>query len=384
MLFNFDIPVKMISGEGCVLNNSAKFSELGKRAVIVTGAHSAKLSGALDDVTAALDKEGIAYTVFDGIKANPSLSDCKAAGDLAKSFEADFIVGIGGGSPLDAARAAAVYAAGEYERPEDIYKDFKKTIPLICVGTTSGTGSEVDGSSVLSADGTGFKRSISGKQLYARYAFCDYRYTMSMSLRGTVSTGLDALCHALESWFSKAKTEAVLCMSRRAVELIFPWLERMSQGWFEPDNAEMRREMYYGSLWAGLSIGLVGTGFPHPMGYPLTELGGLPHGIACAVWERSFIEHSLKHCEESDKKLLLAAVGSVERLYNMLGTLTENNVTISESAVRAIGDRLSTASNTGRTLGDFSPADGEKIAKELFLKEGQSKPVEGSWLFGEK
>ncbi len=383
MLFDFSIPVKTISGEGCVVKNSGRLRELGRRALIVTGASSAKRSGALDDVTAALDKEGIAYEVFDGIKANPRLSDCMAAGERAKRTRAEFIIGIGGGSALDGARAAAVYAAGEYDRPGDIYADFSKTLPLVCVGTTAGTGSEVDGSSVLSADDTGLKKSISGKHLYAKYAFCDYRYTMSMGLRGTVSTGLDALCHALESWLSKAQTEPVVCMSRRAVELLFPWLERMAGGRFEPDCADMRRDMYYGSLWAGLSIGLVGTGFPHPMGYPLTELGGLPHGIACAVWERAFVEHSLKNCSAADRRMLDAAVGGVERLYDVLGRLTANDLSISQQTVKAIGDRLSTAANTRRTLGSFGPSDGEAIASGLFLKPGQQEAVKGGWLFGE-
>ncbi len=382
MLFDMYLPVETISGEGCVGHNADKFASLGKTALIVTSANAAAKSGALGDVTAALSSAGIEYGIYNKITANPLLSACFEAGEMAKELGAEFVIGIGGGSALDASRAAAVFAAGNYAQSEDIYKDFSRMLPLVCIGTTAGTGSEVDGSAVLTVDETGKKRSISGTELYARYAFCDSRYTATMNLRNTVSTGLDALCHALESWFSTDLRETSGLMSRRATELIYPWLKKMSEGWFDPEDMDMRRDMYYGSLWAGLTIGLVGTGFPHPMGYILTENGGVPHGAACAIFEKEFLIQSLKEADPAEREKLFAITGGEEPLYKMLDILSANDITISSEAALMIKDRLASAKNTARTLGVFNPEIGMKLAERMFLNLAQDQPVDGDWTFG--
>ena len=142
MDFSFCMPAKVLVGSGIVGQNAALLGSLGSRCLLVTGKNSARLSGALDDVTAALDSQDIPWSVFDGIGQNPLLSSCHAAGQAAREFGADFLVGIGGGSPLDAAKAAAVYAANPELSPRDIYGGHKNpALPFALVGTTSGTGS---------------------------------------------------------------------------------------------------------------------------------------------------------------------------------------------------------------------------------------------------
>ncbi|MBQ2755825.1 MAG: iron-containing alcohol dehydrogenase, partial [Oscillospiraceae bacterium] len=103
---NFHMPVRMISGKDCVVKNSAEFAKLGKRCLIITGRTSAKKCGALDDCIDALTAHDIAYRVFDKVEQNPTFTNCTDAGRAAADFKADFIVGIGGGSPLDVAKAA--------------------------------------------------------------------------------------------------------------------------------------------------------------------------------------------------------------------------------------------------------------------------------------
>ena len=165
-------------------------SALGSRCLIVTGRNSAKASGALDDCTAALDEHGVPWQVFDGIGQNPLLSSCHAAGTAARDFGADFLIGIGGGSPLDGVKAAAVYAANPELTPPDVYGGWKNpALPFALIGTTAGTGSEVTRVSVLTHDGTGRKKSISGPDLYARISLGDpRRYTASLPRRFTIST----------------------------------------------------------------------------------------------------------------------------------------------------------------------------------------------------
>ena len=111
--YHFDLPVRLYAGEGCVRRDGAAMKALGSRCLLVTGPTSAKKSGALEDVTAVLEEQGIAWALFDQVRQNPLLSACKEAGSQARAFGAQFIVGIGGGSPLDAAKAVAVFAAND-------------------------------------------------------------------------------------------------------------------------------------------------------------------------------------------------------------------------------------------------------------------------------
>ena len=219
MDFSFYMPARMLVGDGVVAQNAPLLAGLGTRCLLVTGKNSARISGALEDVTAALDSQGIPWQVFDGIGQNPLLSACHAAGRAAREFGADFLIGIGGGSPLDGAKAAAVYAANPELAPREIYGGHSvPALPFALVGTTAGTGSEVTRVSVLSDDETGRKRSISTPDLYARLSFGDpRRYTASLSRRFTISTALDAVAHAVESYF--AKTADPITRDRKSTRL---------------------------------------------------------------------------------------------------------------------------------------------------------------------
>ena len=121
MDFNLNVPVRVLSGEGVLSQNAARLKAFGKCCLIVTGKHSAALSGALDDMKNALRAQDVDFAVYSEIGPNPLLSACRKAGTLARDMGADFIVGIGGGSALDAAKAAAVYAANPDFAPTDIY-----------------------------------------------------------------------------------------------------------------------------------------------------------------------------------------------------------------------------------------------------------------------
>ena len=205
MNFSFFMPAQLLVGDNIVEENSALLAGLGTRCLLVTGKSSAKKSGALDDVTAALDSHGIPWQVFDGVGQNPLLSACHAAGAAAREFGADFLIGIGGGSPLDATKGAAIYAANPELTGRDIYDGHQNpALPFALVGTTSGTGSEVTRVAVLTDDETGRKRSVATPDLYARVSLGDpRRYTASLPRRFTISTALDAVAHSVESYFAK-------------------------------------------------------------------------------------------------------------------------------------------------------------------------------------
>ena len=153
---DFYMPTRVFFGENALQKGKAMLLAAGRHAFIVTGKSSAKKCGALDELTALLYDNGIAFTIYDGVLENPPLMDCYEAGKKAALCGADFVIGIGGGSPLDAAKAIAAFAANKDIAPMDIYDDKKrkgKTLPLFAIPTTAGTGSEVNNYSVLTLEG---------------------------------------------------------------------------------------------------------------------------------------------------------------------------------------------------------------------------------------
>lgn len=297
---NVYMPVRCINGKKAVTENSALLASLGKRCLIVTGKHGAKASGALDDAIGALEKENIAYTVFDEIGENPLLSVCHKAGAAARLFGADMILGIGGGSALDASKAIAIYASNGELEPFDIYKRVydNAPLPVALIGTTAGTGSEVTGVSVLTNDETGIKKSISGPDCYAKLSFCDPEYTLSLSYKSTVSTALDAFAHAVEGFFSPKCEGVIRLFAEKCIPGIYSCLKELSES--KTVDPSLREPLYYGSIYAGLVINTCGTAFPHPLGYVLTENYGVPHGMACAAFFGDFIDRCSAFAPEKE------------------------------------------------------------------------------------
>ena len=168
MLFDGYMPVRIVSGAGCLKNRGKDLSRFGSSCLIVCSGTAAGKSGALDDCIEVLEQQGIAYDVFDEITENPRTATVHDAGRLARSVNASFIVGIGGGSPMDAAKAVAIYAANPEMTPDGIYARPIPcmALPVVLIGTTAGTGSEVTGVSVLT-NLSGRKKSISGPDCYA-------------------------------------------------------------------------------------------------------------------------------------------------------------------------------------------------------------------------
>ncbi len=364
--FSFCMPVNIIGGKNAVLNNTQFFSSLGEKCLIVCGKNSAKKSGALDDVISVLAKENIEYRIFDEITENPLTVDCCRGGELARAFGADFVIGIGGGSPLDASKAVCVYATNEHIIDDGIYTEAVENapLPLVVIGTTSGTGSEVSGVSVLTRK-DGRKQSVGGKNYYARYALADPKYTYSVPFRTTVSTALDALAHAVESMFSPRADFLSKQFSLMSVKMIYPLLEKMKNSGKLPDEAD-RDTLYYASLYAGFALNKGGTGFPHGMGYALTEDYGVPHGLACAV----FLPQYIKEAQKADPELcdeLFNAMGtdfnSLEKLFNKFCTF---DFKIPEESIKEYEKRWENLKNFKNSPTDFNNYDAGNLVRKLF------------------
>ncbi len=364
--FSFYMPVNIIGGNNVLQNNKNVFSEIGKRCLIVTGATSAKKSGALDEVIAVLDELNVEYSVFDKITENPLTTTCCEGGKLARDFSADYIVGIGGGSPLDASKAVCVYATNPQIIDDSIYTDevANKPLPLIVIGTTSGTGSEVSGVSVLTRK-DGRKQSVSGKNYYAQHAIADAKYTYSVPFRTTVSTALDALAHAVESMFTKRADFLTTQFALISIKMIYPILVKLNQTKELPTKEE-RDILYFASLYAGFALNKGGTGFPHGMGYALTEDYGVPHGIACAV----FLPQYLNECEKANPSLFNQLLNAMncdkEAVEKLIYELCDLHISIPDERINEYVNRWETLKNFKNSPTDFNNQDAGKLMKSLF------------------
>ena len=310
---SFYLPTRVLTGRGAIAQNKTYLAS-GKHAFVVTGRHGAKASGALDDVTAALTELGIAVTIFDEIRENPALTECHRAGALAAAAGADFVIGIGGGSALDAAKAIAAFAANQMLTPTELYDDAKRTaptLPLLAVPTTAGTGSEVNPYSVMTLPSGEQKKTFKAADTWFRTAFVDPRYTESLSWNTTVSTALDAFAHALESYLSPKSTAFSEQTAIFAADRIWNVLTEYPAEF----SAEMRDALSVAATAAGMAISVTGTGFPHPLGYSLTLLDGVPHGKACAIFEGDFIEYNEKtETGKSRIAAFCAAIGTTPKV----------------------------------------------------------------------
>lgn len=368
MNVNFYMPTKVISGKDCILNNKSLF-KLGKSCMIVTGASSAIKSGALDDVIDALCDNGIEYIVYDKIRENPLMSTCYDGGVIAREFGCDFVVGIGGGSPMDAAKAIAGYIANPAIEPDEIFNipALNPSVPIILVPTTSGTGSEGNPYSILSLDGMDKKQTFNSPYSYAKYAFLDYKYTLSLSRNYSLSTALDAFCHCIESYMSPKSTEISRMFALFGAKNIWSCFDGLDRGEI---SEETREKLMYASFAGGVAINTTGTGFPHPMGYNLTFHSQLPHGRACAVFIGKYVEYQSK-CDEGRKLLcdFADALGTTpEAIAEYLPRLAEFEAEIDTETLATFADKVKTAGNFANAPYKVSYDEMIEIYKDLFVK----------------
>lgn len=287
---NIQFCSRVDTAPGSVLRHGEELCALGEKCYIVSGRSAAEKSGALDDVKGVLEKGNVRYEVFREVPPNPSVSLCKEIGERAAAFGASFLIGIGGGSPLDAAKAASVFAANPGMEEPTFYSGCWETrpLPVALVGTTAGTGSEVTSVSVL-LDSTGKKHSIHDARLFSCLSLGDPRYTVSLPRSITLSTGIDALSHCTESYFAKKANDASKALAVRGIRMILEPLHKVAGG--EEITMEMRQTLYDASIVAGFAIAVTGTVFPHSIGYYLTERYGVPHGIASARYLPALLDY---------------------------------------------------------------------------------------------
>lgn len=319
------MPTEIYFGRKALLLNSEKL-RLGSRAFIVTGRHSGRASGALADIENTLGYLKIDFEVYDRITNNPTVEECYEAGRAAREFEADFIIGVGGGSPLDAAKAIAVYAVNDIE-PEEIFEgNFKnKPLPMAAVPTTAGTGSEVTPYSVLTSHTHKTKKSFSTPDTFYKVAFVDGRYIMALPEEVLKNTAVDAMSHLIEGYTNKRANPFTDPIALEGLCVIGDTLDELKKGEMSEERAEA---LIFASTLGGIVIAETGTTVVHSMGYPLTYFKGIPHGRANGILLPEYLKKTAEVLPEKTENILsalhLEGIGEFKKLLTSLLETSES------------------------------------------------------------
>ena len=280
MGFQFIMPGKIVYGEGALQNAKPLLSDFGKKALIVTDRFMVRL-GNVKLVTNILDELGIAFTIYEDINSEPTNILIDKGVEIYKAEKCDFLIAIGGGSPIDAMKAigAVVTNGGTIN---DYYGKIISipTPPMVAVPTTSGTGSEATQFTIITNTETDVKMLLKGPVLMPDLAIDDPAFTMTAPPSITAATGLDALCHAAEAYTSRKAQAMTDDLAINAVKRIF---KNLPVVYNEPKNVEARAEMSLAALEAGVAFNNASVTIIHGMSRPIGALFHVPHGISNAM-----------------------------------------------------------------------------------------------------
>ena len=307
--FTFSVPQNIIVGKGSL----AKLPEVaeksgGKKAFIISGPHLNKM-GIVQSCVDALKAKGIESSVFTETEGNPSVETVDKATEVFKISGADFIVALGGGSPMDVAKAVGVVARyggsiTEYEGADKVPGDI---IPLIAVPTTAGTGSEVTAFSVITDHSRNYKLTVFSYKLIPSYAILDAELLTTAPVSVAAACGIDAMVHALEAYISTAASPFSDAMAEKALELIGANIRCYVANRGDIEAAE---NMLVGSLFAGIAFSWARLGDVHAMSHPVSAYFNVPHGVANAILLPTIVEYNM-----------LADKGKYFNIYNYIAQL---------------------------------------------------------------
>jgi len=316
MNFEGYIPGKIIFGNGRIAELPENAKNFGKKAFITTSFHEG--FEVLDNILKLLDANYIDYYLFTGVTPNPTSILVDKTDEIFKKEGCDYLIGIGGGSSMDFAKAVAIRASHPKDIWNYVYLDYRdalditeSTYPVIAVPTTSGTGSEVTKWAVVTNPET-FEKSFLGSEfIVPRVAIIDPELTLTLPKILTAGTGIDALSHAIESYININSNPYSELFAKEAIKIIARYLpEAVADG----RNLIAREQMSWASTLSGLAITHVGTTLVHCMGHVLSGRLNLDHGITLAVCLEPVIKYSWTSNLEKFAKINELFEGNVSKL----------------------------------------------------------------------
>ena len=366
----FYVPTDIYVEKDCVKNHAKEMLAVGKRALIVTGHSSAKANGSLNDVTEVLNEGRVAYQIFDEVEENPSTDTVGKGAQIARDFSADFIIGIGGGSAIDAAKAMALLIVNPGLNADDLHKTPSHPLdhaPVVAVPTTCGTGSEATPVAIITNHKIGLKKSIP-HVIFPVLALVDGKYLASAKKQLIVNTAVDALAHMVESILNvhsnilnRMCPEYGLKLWGECKETLIASVAANNSATQNTSqnaaldvatvDASLYEKLMYTSTIAGMSIAMTSTAVPHGMSYDLTLHAGVPHGPAVGYFLAAYVKVCQKKVPADVEKILsLLGLQSVEEFAEMLRKLI-GTCTVS----RELRNKFAAAMKVNRSKLDLVP-----------------------------
>lgn len=298
--FNIYMPVNILFGKGRIHEIGTLASRFGRHAMLVTTPWIEAQKPLFEGIIENLRKENMAVTVFDQVCPNPTTDMIDEAAAIARQNQVDVIIGAGGGSSLDAAKAIAVGAT----HPGSVW-DYVvvgpetptgKTLPIITIPTTAGTGAHITQGAVITNTALRHKSAIVNWALFPKACIVDPDLTATLPLRAWAATGFDSMTHAMESYIHKDHIHPIDQVALKAITLI---IENLPKVLADPKDEEARACMSYADTLSGISNANVGTVLPHAMGQAISGMfPKIAHGEALAVVYEAVAEFTLNDCVE--------------------------------------------------------------------------------------
>jgi alcohol dehydrogenase class IV len=308
MAYRFKMPAATYMGTDALYASEAALRRLGKKALVVSGKHVTK-TGAVRRLGDFLGTLGIDWELFNDIPGEPTDEMVRAGVLKYREAGCDFLIGIGGGSPIDTAKAIAAMSVLEGEisgyMGAELTGDFP---PVVALPTTAGTGSEATVFTVITDSKRDVKMLLKGDALLPALAVVDPALTLSAPAGITAATGMDALTHAVESFVSKKANDLTDMYALDAVRRIFAFLPAAYKN---GRDAKAREEMAVAAFEAGVCINNASVTLVHGMSRPIGALFHVPHGISNAMLLAACMEYSLPGCPERFAKMA-RAIGAAD------------------------------------------------------------------------
>jgi alcohol dehydrogenase class IV len=279
--YEFLEPSTIIYGENALEKATDKIKRLGKKALVVSDKAMTEI-GNVKKVTDILEKQKIKSILYNEVNTEPEDNFVRRGAEIYQNNSCDFLIALGGGSPIDAAKAigAIVTSSGEIADYMGIGKITKALPPLVAIPTTAGTGSEVTRFTIISDTTNNVKMLIGSEYLIPRIAIVDPMFTVTMPANTVAATGIDALTHAIEAYTSVKHQPLSDIMALSAIKRIARYLPR---SWSNSSDIEARSEMMLAAMEAGIAFNNSSVTIVHGMSRPIGALFHVPHGISNAV-----------------------------------------------------------------------------------------------------
>ena len=294
--FDYHNPVELIFGEGAFNRLGEFVMSAQRRALLVTGRTAARKHGYLDRAVVMLRDAGAQVSVYDEIPPNPTDDIVDAGGRLAREEGCELVVGLGGGSAMDAAKGIAIAATHEFPIREFLMPDESgnkrmptdATLPIICATTTAGTSSELTPFAVITTKEGREKAAIAGPQIFPRVGICDPELTYHIPPRTTAATGVDVLCHAVEGYISTAAGPLTDLAAQEAIRLVGQYLPRLAS---DADDKQARHYLSLANVFAGIPLSNCGGSVMHALQHPVSaHYPEVAHGEGLAALMIAYAE----------------------------------------------------------------------------------------------